>query len=91
VEDAPLLEVRGLVKQYKKFRAVDGLDLEIRGGEIVGLLGPNGAGKTTALRCIAGILKPTEGTVRIAGFDLERQTARAKAALAFVPESPLAL
>jgi len=88
VEDAPLLDVRGLVKQYKKFRAVDGLDLQIRGGEIVGLLGPNGAGKTTALRCIAGILKPTEGAIRIAGYDLERQTARAKAALAFVPEVP---
>ncbi|MCX7799971.1 MAG: ABC transporter ATP-binding protein [Fimbriimonadales bacterium] len=88
MEDLPLLEVRGLVKQYKKFRAVDALDLEIRGGEIVGLLGPNGAGKTTALRSIAGILKPTAGTVRICGHDLERDTARAKAALAFVPEVP---
>jgi ABC-2 type transport system ATP-binding protein len=83
-----MLQTFGLVKQYKRYRAVDGLDLEIRPGEIVGLLGPNGAGKTTALRCIAGILRPTEGRVLVNGFDVVNDQAKAKAGLAFVPEVP---
>jgi ABC-2 type transport system ATP-binding protein len=83
-----MLQVHGLVKEYKHFRAVDRLDLEIHPGEIVGLLGPNGAGKTTALRCIAGILRPTAGQILIDGHDVLLDQARAKAGLAFVPEVP---
>jgi ABC-2 type transport system ATP-binding protein len=83
-----MLEVQNLVKKYKDFRAVDDLSFTINRGEIVGLLGPNGAGKTTALRCIAGILKPTEGVISINGFDTIRNQARAKSDLAFVPEVP---
>src|SRR5687768_7219769 len=83
-----MLEVVNLVKQYKNLRAVNGLSFTIRPGEIVGLLGPNGAGKTTTMRCIAGILRPTDGAVRINGFDILQDQARAKAGLAFVPEVP---
>lgn len=83
-----MLEVLNLVKQYKNFRAVDHLSFTIRPGEIVGLLGPNGAGKTTALRCIAGILRPTSGEIRINGHDVVQDQARAKRGLAFVPELP---
>jgi ABC-2 type transport system ATP-binding protein len=83
-----MLEVQGLVKQYKKFRAVDDLSFTIRPGEIVGLLGPNGAGKTTALRCIAGILRPTSGQILINGHDVVTDQANAKSRLAFVPEVP---
>lgn len=83
-----MLEVVELVKEYKSLRAVDGLSFAIRPGEIVGLLGPNGAGKTTALRCIAGILRPTAGSIRINGFELVRDQAKAKQRLAFVPELP---
>src|SRR3954449_6365832 len=83
-----MLKVELLVKQYKKFRAVDELSFTIQPGEIVGLLGPNGAGKTTALRCIAGILRPTSGRVLINGFDVVSDQAKAKAGLAFVPEVP---
>src|SRR4051812_17969084 len=83
-----MLQTFGLVKEFKNTRAVDGLDLEIRPGEIVGLLGPNGAGKTTALRCICGILRPTAGRIIINGFDLVDDQAKAKARLAFVPEVP---
>ncbi|AIE86435.1 ABC transporter ATP-binding protein [Fimbriimonas ginsengisoli] len=83
-----MLQVDRLVKQYKKFRAVDELSFTISPGEIVGLLGPNGAGKTTALRCVAGILRPTDGRILINGHDVVTDQARAKAALAFVPEVP---
>jgi len=83
-----VLEVRHLVKEYKAFRAVDDLSFAIRPGEIVGLLGPNGAGKTSALRCVAGILRPTSGQVLINGHDLLTDQARAKMGLAFVPELP---
>ena len=83
-----MLQVDRLVKQYKKFRAVDELSFVIQPGEIVGLLGPNGAGKTTALRCCAGILRPTSGSVLINGYDVVTDQARAKAGLAFVPEVP---
>ncbi len=83
-----MLEVQGLVKQYKQFVAVDRLNMLIQPGEIVGLLGPNGAGKTTALRCICGILRQTSGRVLINGADILQDQARAKARLAFVPEVP---
>ena len=83
-----MLHVSRLIKQYKKFRAVDDLSFTINPGEIVGLLGPNGAGKTTALRCISGILKPTDGQILISGYDVVTDQARAKSALAFVPEVP---
>jgi len=83
-----MLEVSRLVKQYKKFRAVDDLSFTIQPGEIVGLLGPNGAGKTTALRCVAGILKPTAGNILVNGHDVVLDQAKAKSGLSFVPEVP---
>jgi len=83
-----MLEVSRLGKQYKKFRAVDDISFRIEPGEIVGLLGPNGAGKTTALRCIAGILRLSEGNVLINGHDILQDQAKAKSRLAFVPEVP---
>ncbi len=83
-----MLQVENLVKEYKNFRAVNGLSFTISPGEIVGLLGPNGAGKTTALRCVAGILKPTEGRILINGWDIQTDQAKAKAGMAFVPELP---
>lgn len=83
-----MIVVDRLVKQYKRFRAVDELSFAIQPGEIVGLLGPNGAGKTTALRCCAGILRPTSGQILINGYDVVNDQAKAKAGLAFVPEVP---
>ncbi len=89
VKPTPLmLQVTRLVKQYKKFRAVNDLSFTINSGEIVGLLGPNGAGKTTALRCVAGILRPTAGSILINGYDVVTEQAKAKSGLAFVPEVP---
>ena len=84
----PMLQVSGLVKEYKNHLAVNGLTFTINPGEIVGLIGPNGAGKTTALRCIAGILRPTSGKVLINGHDLISEQMEAKRGLAYVPEVP---
>jgi len=59
------IEASGLVRTFGRLRALDGLNLSIRTGEIMGLVGPNGAGKTTFIRVVAGLLRPTEGTVRV--------------------------
>ena len=83
-----MIEVRGLVKKYGRFTAVEGVDLEVAPGEIHGFLGPNGAGKTTTIRIIAGLLKPTAGGVTINGHDLARAPEAAKRSLGFVPDRP---
>ena len=70
--EAAALRVEGLRKQYPKVLAVDGLDLEVRRGEVFGLLGPNGAGKTTSLEMIEGITPKDAGTVEILGLTWER-------------------
>ena len=65
------VEVEQLVREYKGgIRAVDGLDLEVRDGEIYGFLGPNGAGKTTVVRILTTLLRPTAGSARVAGHDV---------------------
>ena len=70
----PAVEVRDLVRVYKgSGRAVDGLDLEVREGEIYGFLGPNGAGKTTLVRILTTLLRPSEGTALVAGHDVVRE------------------
>jgi len=84
----PVLRVEGLSKRYEAQLAVAGLSFELFSGEILGLVGPNGAGKTTTLRTIAGILPIQEGRVTIGGLDLAREEARAKRALAWVPDDP---
>ena len=82
------LEVEGLSRSYGEFRAVQGLDFRVAAGEVLGLVGPNGAGKTTTLRCLAGILPPTAGVVRIGGHDVQREPVAAKRALAYLPDEP---
>jgi ABC-2 type transport system ATP-binding protein len=82
------LEVVDLDKTYGDLRAVAGVTFSVAPGEILGLVGPNGAGKTTTLRCIGGILRPTAGVIRIAGFDLAHSPVEAKRQLAFLPDEP---
>ena len=65
-----MVQVEGLTKLYGEFTAVNELSFSIQPGEVVGLVGPNGAGKTTTLRCLAGIIPPTRGTVRVCGHDI---------------------
>ena len=82
------LEIRGLVRRFGSFTAVDELDLIVHPGEIVGFLGPNGAGKTTTLRCCSGLLRPDSGEVLIAGRSLSRDPLEARARMGFVPDHP---
>lgn len=91
VSDVPSLQVRGLVRRYGRLVGLDGLDLELKAGECVALLGANGSGKSTAVRTIAGLLEPSEGSVRIGGHDphVEPDAEAARAALALVPDAPL--
>ncbi|MFD6356497.1 ATP-binding cassette domain-containing protein [Nocardia tengchongensis] len=72
------VEVQGLVKYYGKVRVLDGIDLEIPCGTVMGLLGPNGAGKTTTVRIVTTLLRPSSGNVRVAGVDVLKHPARAR-------------
>jgi ABC-2 type transport system ATP-binding protein len=83
-----MITVCNLVKRYGAFTAVDGVSLDVEPGQIHGFLGPNGAGKTTTIRMIAGLLKPSAGTIVVNGYDLEREPERAKASLGFIPDRP---
>jgi ABC-2 type transport system ATP-binding protein len=84
-----MLSLENLSKRYDAKLAVDGLSLEVPGGELFGFLGPNGAGKTTTIKMISGLLKPTSGTVRIGEFDIQKQPLQAKALLGLVPDTPV--
>jgi ABC-2 type transport system ATP-binding protein len=83
-----MIELRSLTKRYGSFTAVNGVDLDVPRGELFGFLGPNGAGKTTTLRIIAGILRPSSGTVRIGGIDIAANPVAAKQKLGFIPDRP---
>ncbi|HLF27702.1 MAG TPA: ABC transporter ATP-binding protein [Anaerolineae bacterium] len=83
-----MIDIQGLVKRYGDLVAVNHLDLEIGAGEIFGFLGPNGAGKTTTIRILVGLLRPTAGTARIAGYDVVKEPLKVKASIAYLPEQP---
>ncbi|MGE0439248.1 MAG: ABC transporter ATP-binding protein [Gemmatimonadales bacterium] len=83
-----MIEADGLTKSYDGFTAVDGLSFAVGAGEVLGLVGPNGAGKTTTLRSLCGIINPTAGRIRIAGYDLATDPVAAKQRLAFIPDEP---
>jgi ABC-2 type transport system ATP-binding protein len=84
----PMIEAVGLQKRYGETFAVKGVDLAVAPGEIVGFLGPNGAGKTTTIKMLIGLLRPSAGTARIGGFDIQHEPLRAKALLGYLPDQP---
>ncbi len=81
--DGPAIEAHGLVKAYGEIRALDGIDLTVRRGQVFGFLGPNGAGKTTTIRILATLTRPDGGTARVLGFDVasEADAIRARVAV----------
>jgi ABC-2 type transport system ATP-binding protein len=83
-----MVHAQGLTKAYGTTVAVDHVDLDIAGGEIFGFLGPNGAGKTTTIRMLAGLLRPTSGSIIVAGVDMAAEPQRARGQLAYIPDTP---
>ncbi len=90
-KDPPVLRARGLQHSYGRLDALVALTLDVKAGECVALIGANGSGKSTAVRIVAGLLTPTEGTVTVDGADphVEPEAERARAALALVPDNPM--
>ena len=82
----PIIETRDLTRRFGAIVAVDRLNLTVPRGEIFGLGGPDGAGKTTTLRMLCGLLDPTEGSARVAGFDVARQSQRVKDQIGYMAQ-----
>ncbi len=87
-QSRPLLEAEHLVKRFGDFTAVGDLSLSVHPGEVLGVLGPNGAGKTTTISMCTGLLRPTAGSVRVAGYDVITAAQRVKPLIGYVPDEP---
>src|SRR6059058_6007118 len=83
-----MIELVQLVKKFGNLTAVAGIDLVVPRGEFFAVLGPNAAGKTTTIKLLAGLLKPTSGAARVAGYDVQTQPLEARKRLAYVPDFP---
>src|SRR5579862_6616850 len=83
-----MIELIHLVKKFGELVAVDDISLSIPRGEFFAVLGPNAAGKTTTIKILAGLIKPTSGSARICGFDVQAQPLEARRRLAYVPDFP---
>src|SRR5580692_2194172 len=82
-----MIEVENLSKTYSGFRAVQGISFHVNKGEIVGFLGPNGAGKSTTMKILAGYLPPTDGKIRIAGYDVVTDSIEVRKRIGYMPEN----
>jgi ABC-2 type transport system ATP-binding protein len=82
----PVIEAAGLTKRFGDFTAAEDISFQVPRGQIFGLLGPNGAGKSTTFKMLCGLLKPTEGVGRVAGFDLRRDSAEARNRLGYMAQ-----
>ena len=83
-----MIIIRNLVKQYQNLTAVDNLSLDIYNNEVFGLLGQNGAGKTTIIHMLATLLKPTDGSATVNGFDIVKEPAKVRASIGIVFQAP---
>src|ERR1019366_3980594 len=81
-----IIETRGLTKRFGALTAVDHLDLTVAKGEIFGLVGPDGAGKTTTLRMLCGLMDPSEGSARVAGHDVARESRAVKDQIGYMAQ-----
>jgi ABC-2 type transport system ATP-binding protein len=87
-QSIPLVETIHVSKRFGDKTAVGDVSFQVNAGEIFGFLGPNGAGKTTTIKMIAGLLRPSDGQVKVAGYDVVEQPLKAKAACGYVPDEP---
>ncbi|MFC2159958.1 ABC transporter ATP-binding protein [Actinomycetota bacterium] len=88
VNNSTGIETFKLTKKFGNLTAVDNLDLTVNRGEIFGFLGPNGAGKTTTIKLLTGLVKPTSGTAKVMGKDIQENPIEAKALIGLVPDEP---
>ncbi|MEQ8791260.1 MAG: ABC transporter ATP-binding protein [Pirellulaceae bacterium] len=79
------IEIRGLTKSYDALQALQGVDLEVRRGEVFGFLGPNGAGKTTTIRCMLDLIRPSAGSIRVLGVDPQKDPVKVRAQVGYLP------
>ncbi len=86
MENKIAVQINGLTKKFGDFVAVDGIDLQVRRGEIFGFLGPNGAGKTTTMRLLLGLIKPTGGTARVLDHDVQGDVRLMRARLGYMSQ-----
>lgn len=84
----PIIQIQNLTKKFGNVAAVDHLNLEIQEGEILGLLGPNGAGKTTTILMLATVIKPTEGTALVGGYDIRKNPDKVRGLLGIAFQEP---
>jgi ABC-2 type transport system ATP-binding protein len=82
----PVINAQGLRRRFGKLTAVDGVDLEVHQGEVFGFLGPNGAGKSTLIRMLVGLLPPSEGSVRVLGHELPRESERLRSKVGYMTQ-----
>src|SRR5438874_3983841 len=83
-----MIELNDVTKKYGTKTAVEHLTLNIEAGELFAFLGPNGAGKTTTIKLMCGLLFPTSGTVKVGGFDLQKEGDQARQLISYVPDQP---
>jgi ABC-2 type transport system ATP-binding protein len=83
-----MLKLTNLTKKFGNFTAVNNINLEINAGDFFGFLGQNGAGKTTTIKMITGLYAPTNGTVQIGGFDIQKNHIEAKQLIGYIPDQP---
>lgn len=81
-----MIEITNVTKKYGNFTAVDDISFNIQNGEIIGFLGPNGAGKSTTMNMITGYIEPTEGTITVNGYDIQKKPQKAKKQIGYMPE-----
>ncbi len=84
--ESPAIKLEGVVCQFGRIRALDGLSLQVMPGTIVGVVGPNGAGKTTLIDVICGLLRPSHGAVRVLGYDVTSDTKALRARIGVLPQ-----
>lgn len=87
MNETPVIEIKNLTRRYGKLDAVNSLSLAVKSGRCYGFFGRNGAGKTTTIKCLLNLLRPTSGSVRVFGFDPQKEEVAVKSRLAYVPDA----